>query len=311
MSEFPRLLDASPNPLTRELLRSGLGERPSSIAARRAAVSLGLSAGFAAKAAGAAGIGGAAVVGGGVAGPTGAAIGATVLVKWFALGAMAGALVATGSSLVVRANEGGASHARANVGEVAGPNETAPPADETAPPADETAPPADETAPPADETAPPVANDANASPGAAPLPPGALADAKASVARGTARHGAVGAEPQRPPQNPPASAAASPGMPAVAGFSGPNGALSRELEPIDRARAALARGAAPAVLAELSRYAAVRETGTFDREALLLRIEALTLLGERAQAAELARGYLARYPKDAHSARLRELGGSN
>jgi len=88
------------------------------------------------------------------------------------------------------------------------------------------------------------------------------------------------------------------------------GALAREVERIDQARAAVAAGAGERALAELERYARERETGVLDREAWLLRIDASLLLGQGARAGELARGYLARFPRDAHEARLRAIAGS-
>jgi hypothetical protein len=60
-------------------------------------------------------------------------------------------------------------------------------------------------------------------------------------------------------------------------------------------------------MAELDRYDGVSETRILDREARLLRIDALVLNGQRQRAAELAREYLRRFPNDPHSARLRKL----
>jgi hypothetical protein len=85
------------------------------------------------------------------------------------------------------------------------------------------------------------------------------------------------------------------------------GPLTLELERIDRARAAVAAGAPERALDELSLYERVRTTGTLDREARVLRIDALLMLGRRDEARHLARGYLERFPKDAHATRLREL----
>jgi hypothetical protein len=82
--------------------------------------------------------------------------------------------------------------------------------------------------------------------------------------------------------------------------------LSREIAMIDASRRALSSGSATAALAQLDEYAASLRTGTLDREAQLLRIDALT--GQRAAALALAERYLASYPNDPHAARLRELG---
>jgi hypothetical protein len=86
-----------------------------------------------------------------------------------------------------------------------------------------------------------------------------------------------------------------------------SGKLSREVELIDGARKAVAASDAQTALAALERYERVRETGTLDREARLLRIDALILRGDRPLASELARRYLQDFPNDAHAARLREF----
>jgi hypothetical protein len=85
-----------------------------------------------------------------------------------------------------------------------------------------------------------------------------------------------------------------------------SGALAREVAQIDAARSALASGDPTRALAEVERYERTRETPTFVREALLLRIEAFSARGERARASELARRYLERFPDDAHVAKLRQ-----
>lgn len=100
-----------------------------------------------------------------------------------------------------------------------------------------------------------------------------------------------------------ATAAAAP-----ASASLPNAqSLSREIAMIDASRRALSSGNAAAALAQLDQYAASLRTGTLDREAQLLRIDALALAGQRAAALGLAERYLASYPNDPHAARLREL----
>lgn len=95
---------------------------------------------------------------------------------------------------------------------------------------------------------------------------------------------------------------------APASASLPNAqSLSREIAMIDASRRALSSGSAAAALAQLDEYAASLRTGTLDREAQLLRIDALALAGQRAAALRLAERYLASYPNDPHATRLREL----
>lgn len=85
--------------------------------------------------------------------------------------------------------------------------------------------------------------------------------------------------------------------------------LAREVRQIDGARARLAAGDAHGARALLDEYAAAVRTGTLDREAQLLRIDALWQGGEQVRSTALARQYLERFPKDPHAARLRELIG--
>jgi hypothetical protein len=83
--------------------------------------------------------------------------------------------------------------------------------------------------------------------------------------------------------------------------------LSREVAMIDGARRSLASADAAGALRQLDEYSAVMRTGTLDREAQLLRIDALTQSGQHAPALSLAERYLASYPNDPHAARLRAL----
>lgn len=84
-------------------------------------------------------------------------------------------------------------------------------------------------------------------------------------------------------------------------------ALGAEAARIDAARRALERGDPRRALTELDWYERSRSVGVLDREAALLRIQALVRLGDKSRAVELARGYLAEHPEDAYAARLREL----
>jgi hypothetical protein len=84
-------------------------------------------------------------------------------------------------------------------------------------------------------------------------------------------------------------------------------ALGAEAARIDAARRALEQGDARRALIELDWYERSRIVGVLDREAALLRIQALVRMGDKARAVEVARGYLAKHPQDAYAARLHEL----
>jgi hypothetical protein len=83
--------------------------------------------------------------------------------------------------------------------------------------------------------------------------------------------------------------------------------LGREVEQIDAARRAVAAGNARQALLHLDQYESLERTSTLDREALLLRVDALLLSGRKAEALTLARAYLSHYPGDPHSSRLHAL----
>jgi outer membrane protein assembly factor BamD (BamD/ComL family) len=82
------------------------------------------------------------------------------------------------------------------------------------------------------------------------------------------------------------------------------------VQSIDAARAALSAGDASGALAELDRYDHVVETHVLDREAAVLRIEALLRRGDDERARALFDRYAARYPGDPHVTRLRARWGS-
>lgn len=265
MTDFRPLLESSANPRTRELLRAGLAERPSTRAVERTAAALGVGVALSTSTAGAAVLGGSAASAAGGA----SAIGALSIAKWLAVGAFSGTLVAGGAALFQRG--AGGQHetsARTTVAkhEAVGDGRR-------------------------------VSNAPQALRATIPPP---------IAASGTAASGDGSGVAQRSPAlNPSLEIPA----PSGSGASVVNSALSLELSHIDRARAALASGAAERTLEELARYRAIRTTGTLDREAWILRIDALLVLGRRSEAVELARGYLERFPRDAHATRLHELSG--
>jgi hypothetical protein len=278
VTDLRPLRDSSLNPRTRELLRAGLFDKPEPRAIERVAAALGLVAGISTTTAGAAGAAGAAggstVIGAAGAGLTAGSptIGVAVIAKWLAVGALSGTVVAGGSALVQRKFEAPASTTATPVvvNEPGGPGVK-----------------------PSRAHAPELGEIREEPSPAGPLPAG-----------GTLSEGVAAGEERRSPSTNPEIVRLAP---SAAFPSDPKGVLARELAHIDRARAALAARDPTRVLAELSRYDEVRSTGTFEQEALVLRIDALVLLGERKRASELARGYLVRFPKDAHAARLGEL----
>ena len=95
---------------------------------------------------------------------------------------------------------------------------------------------------------------------------------------------------------PPAKSAASVGHPATEAGSD----LSEQLRLLESARSAVATGDARAASRALSSYGSQFPHGTFAQEAAVLRIETVDLQGNHAQAAALARSFLARHPNSPH-----------
>jgi outer membrane protein assembly factor BamD (BamD/ComL family) len=76
--------------------------------------------------------------------------------------------------------------------------------------------------------------------------------------------------------------------------------LSEQLRLIDAARSAVAAGNASAASQALTAYSSKFPHGSFGQEASVLRIEAVDLQGNHAQAASLARAFLAQHPNSPH-----------
>jgi len=265
-----RLLESSESGAARQLLRAGVAEPVPRRARHATAAALGISA----TVAGAAGTATAAAAGAlpasGLASQSLALLGA----KWVAVGALGGIALGGGASVV----ENLVSKREVVVTSAALSTTSAlAPARPSAPPV---RPIAAEKEPPR-----PEARDVTKL-ALEPAAPGAVRRSKEA---------ALDAARERPPSAP-ASAALPPAQ-----------SLSREIAMIDGARRALASGDSRAALRKLDDYAAVVRTGTLDREADVLRIDALTQSGQSGAAAVLARRYLASYPNDPHAARLRAL----
>lgn len=86
-----------------------------------------------------------------------------------------------------------------------------------------------------------------------------------------------------------------------------SGQLGREVAQFDRARAALTAGEAARALSLLDDFDRMARTGVLDREARVLRVDALERLGRVAEARVQAERFLQIYPHDPHATRLRTL----
>jgi hypothetical protein len=85
--------------------------------------------------------------------------------------------------------------------------------------------------------------------------------------------------------------------------------LRDEIALMDQARAALRQGSPARTLAAVEQYRSSFAHGTFDQEALVLRIEALEAIGNRSRAAAEADVFLARNPNSPHRDRLQRVLG--
>jgi hypothetical protein len=83
--------------------------------------------------------------------------------------------------------------------------------------------------------------------------------------------------------------------------------LPRELELIDRARSALARGDAPFALSLLNEYSTRFPKPHLRAESTVLRIEALVVRGQNDAALRVGREFLAREPNGPYARRVRSL----
>ena len=86
--------------------------------------------------------------------------------------------------------------------------------------------------------------------------------------------------------------------------------LGEELAAINSVRAALAGKSAQTALRSLDEYASNYPNGHFTTEALILRVTALSALGDHASAKRLADDFLARHPDSPYARRLRSLSGA-
>jgi hypothetical protein len=134
----------------------------------------------------------------------------------------------------------------------------------------------------------------------------APAHAVASATVADEEAGDAAAPSPSPAPMPEPTARTRPASPSPRAPSGDN-PLAAELVELDAARRALARGDTASALQALDAYAASRKTGVLDREAMILRIDALVIRGDKPRAVQLAERYIARFPGDAHVNRLKQL----
>lgn len=276
MRELKRLLDASGNSEAKALLESALVDEPPARAFERTAVSIGIVGVGAALP----GVAHGAAAGGVLKGGTS---GALAVAKWLFIGALSGSVVVTTAVLTTPTPDA----ARAAV--------AARSAVENVP---QSAPRAPAQAFPPAQASPATAPAASSQESAELRPPSA-----SPPVRGTT---SVASQEPHAASMPPTLSIA----PSVAATAPDPSQLRAEVEMIDAARAALASRQLAAALAVLNRYEAEVVTHVLDREARLLRIDALTQAGERASAARLARAYLNDFPSDPHATRLQALSAS-
>ncbi len=277
MTDMKPLLDSSGSPRAIALLEAGLHDAPGPDVASRVAVALGALGGVTA-ASGASAAAAAATSLPLTAGSGASAALSSMIVKWLLIGALvgsagSGAMVA----LVPRA------------GEAVAP-------------------------PPAVSHASAPLDRASLSPSANGVPAAALELARPAAPRATAVADAPAprAGPS-PVVSAPASKAGSVVGSSLVGASnaatlgdGPS-RLRAEIAMIDSARRAVSAADPRGALDALDAYDEKQQTGVLDREARLLRIDALALAGDRAAAIRLASAYMKDFPGDPHAVQLRPL----
>jgi hypothetical protein len=294
MTEPRRLLESSS--AASRLLRAGLRDNPGSSAARRAAVALGLGTASVSAATSAAALGGGttastlAVVGASAtSGAAGVASAGLVAIgaKWTAIGLLSGTLVA-----------GGASAFTPSPARVPSPLTTA-----------AIAPLTPQGAPQPDPAGVPVVDRASTTEFGLPPGPAGIGDppAERTPRAFEPKERTTNATRERIPRIAPAATTNENTSKQAGSTRGETGGLGRDLSQIDATRRALKARDPKRAEALLDGYDRARRTDFFEREALVLRIEALVQRGEHARAAELASDFFRRFPEDVHAPRIRSL----
>jgi hypothetical protein len=297
MNEPPRLLEGDDDALKRMILRSSELDVPSGRSLRHAhALALGLATST---------VAGVSAAGAGAGVATGAMVGSVSTVKtiaiWAAMGLLSGALVS--GSAVTLLDAGAQPEARGPQAETA-EIERAPAAKRPDPRAGGVPGSDRNTVAPASEPRAVAAfEDSDPALTNRPLPaprsaaPSSQSTSPNSITTATPTQSAARFDSVIPESN---SATAKGAL---------SDELAQELAIVDRARSALRSGNAAAALELVSSYERSYKRPRFAPEASALRIEALIALGRRAEAARLARSFMANHPGHPRTVRLREFLG--
>lgn len=157
------------------------------------------------------------------------------------------------------------------------------------------------------EHAPVVAHDPRASAPEAPAPiDPPRAESKAEVVRPNAPRVVRNTIAPRAAAS---IAAPPPAATTAARFEPVVDPLQREIQLLDEARRALARGSASVALDLLDRHSREHSSGRLGPEAFVLRLEALIRAGQGDRARALARSWLSRHPNGPHAERIRKIAG--
>jgi hypothetical protein len=279
MDRFERLLEGDATDFERSLLDSAVDDSPSDRARRRTLAAMGVGAGVVAGAVNAAHAATATATAGASKGV--GAVSVLALFKWLGTGALVGSIVAAGVATVT--TPGLVFSKRAAPIALSGP---AVASEAHATPAGLV------SAVAAPTVATPVAGGAPSELSKPAPSPSPVRPEKGAVTAVTA---------EAPVPAPPAAATPE---------EGAGSAVVAEVDALDRARAALAAGYPREALSRLARHDAAFPAGVLQPEAVVLRVRALIVLGESAQARQVANRFIASHPDSAQAGRLRTLVGS-
>jgi hypothetical protein len=270
MKPFTRLSESDVTDAERLMLESAKDDAPSPGAKLHTLAALGLTAGAVTASAGTAHAASTLIGGSGAK----AASSVSVLLKWIALGAVAGTVTTASVALVSTADIfGGAAPA--------GSTPSAPP-------------------PRAATTSPAVPRPLTQPPQPAPEPPAAAIEPAPKVESSVSRPHATMAEDSVVDR-------ASP--PREGAFPTAGDTVAEEVAALDRARSALAGGDPRTALGRVDAYERSYPHGTLAPEAMVLRVRSLVQLGRQREAQVLVEGYVRAHPGSAQAARLRALVG--
>jgi hypothetical protein len=268
-----RLLNGSPNPLTRRLLQAGLRDSPPPRAFSATAAALGIATPTAAAASATAAAAARATFGAArLATTKPAALLGVAFLKWVGFGAIIGTLSSAALFTVFEANP---------------PPSTAPAS----------------LSPVIQRSGLPKAGEARFE------APTTVQVAPSSARREPTPAAPVGEPSTMVRREAAASPSSADNFPAadVSQGAGTQSQLARETLLIDRARLELARGNLAAGSRLLREYDAIRSIGVLDREARFLGVEIAARQGDRGRASALAQQFEQQFPGDSYLPRLRRL----